>query len=139
MDAALPGGGFVEIRRRWLPWRLRKRGFEAGFPDFVSGADDLSGVALGLVMGLVWFLIGGLVLTVAVFAGEALLLVLLLIPLLAAARMVTVLPWVIEAVRGETVLGVAKVRGWRESEETMRAITAAYQRGEDPFPVRDAA
>ena len=69
----------------------------------------------------------------AVLAGEVFLLLILLLPLLAAARMFWLLPWIIEATNGDAVLGTVGVRGWGESEERIRAIAAGYQRGEDPF------
>jgi hypothetical protein len=44
-----------------------------------------------------------------------------------------VLPWIIEATNGDLLLGIDKVRGWRESSERIDEIAAAYRRGEDPF------
>jgi len=133
--SALDGRG-IDVDRRWLPWRLRKRKFDTSDANpfaFVDGADDLAGVAVGLVLGIVFLVFGGIILTVAVFASEALLLVLLLLPLFAAARMFWVLPWIIEARNGDTVLGVDRVRGWRDSEARIQEIATAYQQGRDPF------
>jgi hypothetical protein len=133
--AALDGRS-VEVRRRWLPWRLRKRDLGVrGDPEMVGipDADSLEGFAFGLVMALVWLLVGGIVLSITVLFGEALLLLLLLLPILAAGRMFWLLPWVIEASQGDVVLGLAKVRGWRDSEERIREIATAYQHGRDPF------
>lgn len=131
--AALDGRA-ITVRRRWVPWRPRKRQFE-GFNafDIVGGAEDpVSFIGL-LVLAIFLALFGGIVLTVAVLASEALLLVALLIPLLALARMLWILPWVVEATYGDTVLGTVPVRGWRDSEAQIQDIALAYQRGEDPF------
>jgi len=87
---------------------------------------------------VVLLLFGGIILTVVIFGFEALLLLALLIPLLALARIMWVLPWVIEATNGDTVLGRERVRGWHDSSERIREIAAAYQRGEDPFEPRPA-
>lgn len=128
-------GRAIEVRRRWLPWRLRKRKFNSGDLSLgvFDGVDDLGGLLFAVVFAIVVFLFGGIVLTVAIFASEALLLLLLLVPLFAAARMFWVLPWIIEATYEDQVLGMAKVRGWRDSEETIREIATAYQQGGDPF------
>ena len=131
--AALDGRA-IQVRRRWVPWRLRKRQFE-GFDafDIVGGADDpVSFIGL-LVLAIVLALFGGIILTLAVLASEALLLVALLIPLLAVARMLWILPWIVEATYGDTVLGTVPVRGWRDSQDQIHDIADAYQRGEDPF------
>lgn len=135
MLVAARDGRHLEVRRRWFPWKLRKRKLDIDFNPFgfIEGADDLAGVAFGLVAGIVLFLFGGLVLTFAVLAGEALLVLLLLVPLLAAARLVQVLPWIIEVEYGDEILGTVAVRGWRASEEKLQEVAAAYQRGEDPF------
>ena len=136
MLVSTPSGQAVNVQRRWLPWRLRKRDFGTGggLDSFdLPGFDDLAGFAVGLVMTIVWLLIGGLIISIAFLFGEALLLLLLVLPLLAVARMFWVLPWIVEATNGDAVLGVAKVRGWRDSEARIREIAAAYQRGQDPF------
>lgn len=137
MLVATLDGRQVEVRRRWLPWRLRKRKVDPGFSpfDMLGGADDLAGVAFGLVIGIVLFLFGGIVLTLAIFASEALLLLLLLVPLIAGLRIFWVLPWVIEATYGDETLGAQRIRGWRDSEDRIQAIATAYQQGRDPFAV----
>lgn len=130
-----PDGRHLEIRRRWLPWRLRKRRVDLDFNPLhtIDGADDLAGIAAGLVAGLVLFLFGGIILTVALFASEALLLLLLLVPLSAALRFFWVLPWIIEVTGGNETLGTERVRGWRGSEDRLREIAIAYEQGQDPF------
>jgi hypothetical protein len=130
-------GRAVEVRRQWLPWRLRPRKVDndALDPFGVIGGDDPAGLVISLLLALVLLLFGGIILTALIFGFEALLLLALLIPLFALARILWVLPWVIEARYGGTVLGLERVRGWRDSSERIREIAAAYQRGEDPFAV----
>jgi hypothetical protein len=133
--AALDGRA-IEVRRKWLPWRLRRRQVTIDPTDAINvldAADDLGSFAVSVVVAVVWVLFGGIVLTIALFASEALLLLLLLIPLFAAARFLLVLPWAIEAANGDTVLGVEQVRGWRDSSQRIREIAAAYELGQDPF------
>lgn len=132
--SALDGRG-IEVRRQWLPWRLRARRIDTdgSTPDFLSGVDSLEGLAFALVLSIVFLLFGGVILTVALLASEALVLLLLLVPALALARAFWVLPWIVEAADGDTVLGRVRVRGWRDSGERIRDVAAAYERGQDPF------
>ncbi|MBO9520797.1 MAG: hypothetical protein J7518_04590 [Nocardioidaceae bacterium] len=133
-------GRAVVVRRRWMPWRLRKRKVNPSNPLLaIDVADGVSGLLFSLVFGLVFALVIALFGSVILFGVEAVLLVALLIPLLAALRILWVIPWVVEATNGDTVLGVEKVRGWRDSGDRIREIAEAYQRGEDPFEVRDYA
>ena len=129
-------GRDVEVRRQWFPWRLRRRQVDTSDTnpfDFLDLNDGLEGIVFGLVLGLVFLLFGGIILTIAIFASEALVLLLLLVPLFAIARILWVLPWIIEVRNGDTLLGLERVRGWRDSTERIRDIAAAYERGQDPF------
>jgi hypothetical protein len=127
-------GRHLQVRRRWMPWRLRKRKVD---PEDALSAIDLSDGIAGLLFGIVFAIVLVLFGSLILFGVEAMLLIALLIPLLAALRILWVIPWVIEATYGDTVLGVEKVRGWRDSSERIRDLAAAYQRGEDPFEIRD--
>lgn len=126
-----------------MPWRFKRREMPNLFDNpfaLLDGADDLAGAAFALVMGIVLVIFGGVILSLVVFGGEAVLLLFLLIPVIVLARMFWVLPWVIEVTYGEDVIGLEKVRGWRASQERIRAIAAAYERGERQVPTRhDAA
>ena len=128
-------GRTIDVSRRWLPWRLRRRTISSdgvdpfAFLDF----DDLPTFVITLVVGLAVLVFGGIVATLAIFASEALLLLLLLVPLLVVARLLWIAPWVIEARSADTTLGLVKVRGWRGSQERIRDLAEAYRRGEDPF------
>lgn len=126
-------GRYIEVRRRWFPWRPRKRKIGAGDAlDVVTISGGLGGLVASLVFALVILLFGSLIL----FGVEAILLIALLVPILALARVLWVLPWVVEATRGDEILGVVKIRGWRDSEAAIRDIAAGYEHGEDPFVVR---
>lgn len=136
MEVTALDGRTVVVRRQWFPWRLRRRNIDLSDGDpfsLMDGGDGLEGIVFGLVLGLVLVLFGGIILTVALFASELILLLLLLAPLFALARLFWVLPWIIEATHDGTVLGLARVRGWRDSSERIRDIAEAYQRGQDPF------
>ena len=101
-------GRDVEVRRQWFPWRLRRRQVDTSDTnpfDFLDLNDGLEGIVFGLVLGLVFLLFGGIILTIAIFASEALVLLLLLVPLFAIARILWVLPWIIEVRNGDTLLG----------------------------------
>jgi hypothetical protein len=128
-------GRYITVRRRWVPWRLKKRDIDNPFGplSFIEGADDPISFVVMLAAGVAAFLFGGILLTALFFAGEALLLLLLLVPLFMLARVLWLLPWVIEATYGDAILGAVGVRGWRESEERIREIATAYQQGRDPF------
>jgi hypothetical protein len=126
-------GRAIEVRRRLLPWKPRLRDVDPGFVDLTDGADDPIGFVVMIVLGLVLSLVLAIILPFAVLASELLLVLALVVPLIVLARVFWMLPWIIEASNGDTVLGIDKVRGWRDSSERMREIAAAYERGQDPF------
>ena len=130
MQVTALDGRDIHVRRQWFPWRLRARVDPTDSPiadfDFVDGIE-------GIVFSLVLTLFGGVILLVAIFASEAILLVGLIIPILAIARILWVLPWVIAVTSGDALLGIDRVRGWRDSSERIRDIAAAYERGQGPF------
>lgn len=131
-------GRHIEVRRRWTLWRLRKRKYrnEDAFQRFwVLDLDGISGIVFSIVFGIVLLLVGGIVLTLAVLVSEVILLFLLLLPVLLVARVLWVLPWVIEATYGDEILGVVKVRGWRASSERIREIAEMYRTGGDPLAI----
>jgi hypothetical protein len=133
VNVTTPDGVSVTVRRQWLPWRLHRRDLgvhgdpdSLGFPE----VDSIEAAVVGVVMAVIWLLIGGLILSLTILFSETLLLLLLLLPLLAVARAFWVLPWVIEARTADQVLAREKVRGWRDSEERIGAVAAMYERGE---------
>jgi len=126
-------GRAIDVRRRWMPWKPQLHDVDAGFVDLTDGADDPIGFVVMIVLGLVASLVLAIILPFAVLASELLLVLVLLVPLIVLARIFWMLPWVIEVSNGDTVLGIQKVRGWRDSSERIREIAAAYERGQDPF------
>jgi len=130
--SALDGRGIV-VRRRWLPWKPGKMRVDPGWVDLTGGADDPVSFIVLVIGGFLAGIVLAVVLTFALLASEFLVVLGLLVPLFALARVFWVLPWIIEAHNGDTLLGLDKVRGWRDSENRIRDIAAAYQRGEDPF------
>jgi len=126
-------GRAIEVRRRWLPWKPRLRDVDPGFVDLTGGADDPVGFVVALVLGLVATVVLAALLPFAVLASEVLLVLALVVPLLVLARVFWMLPWIVEATNGDTLLGIDKVRGWRDSSDRIRDIAAAYERGQDPF------
>ena len=126
-------GRAIEVRRCWLPWKPRLRDVDPGFVDLTGGADDPVGFVVALVLGLVATVVLAALLPFAVLASEVLLVLALVVPLLVLARVFWMLPWIVEATNGDTLLGIDKVRGWRDSSDRIRDIAAAYERGQDPF------
>jgi len=127
--SALDGRG-IRVQRRWFPWRVKKRSFEgAADPTWLDIGDGIEGFVASLILLIVIVLFGGIIF----FGFEILVVAVLLVPLLALMRVFWVLPWTIEARNGDTILGIEKVRGWRDSADRIRDIAAAYERGQDPF------
>jgi len=133
MLVVAPDGRAVDVRRRLLPWKPRIRDVDPGFVDLTGGADDPLGFVLAVGLGLVASVVLAALLPFAILASEFLVVLALLVPLLVLARVFWMLPWVIEATNGDTLLGVDKVRGWSESSARIREIAAAFERGRDPF------
>jgi hypothetical protein len=133
MEVTALDGRAVELHRRWLPWKPRLREVDSGFVDLTGGTADPAGFVAALVIGVVVSVVLALLLPFAILASELLLVLALLVPLLVLARLFWMLPWILEARSGDTLLGIDKVRGWRDSSERIREIAAAYERGQDPF------
>jgi hypothetical protein len=128
-----PEGRAIDVRRRLLPWKPRLRSVEPGFVDLTGSADDPMGFVVGVALGLVATVVLAAILPFAILASEFLVVLALVVPLLVLARVFWMLPWIIEAANGDTLLGIDKVRGWRESSERIHDIAAAFERGQDPF------
>lgn len=105
-----PEGVKWTVRRRWLPWRpRRKMPDDWGFGDTsLTDGDDIISIVLNIA--LVVLLIPALVLALLV-AAEFLLL-LLLLPLWVLARSLFGTPWIIVIRRDHKVVGEEAVRGW---------------------------
>ncbi|RNL79133.1 hypothetical protein [Nocardioides marmorisolisilvae] len=126
--SAMDGRG-INVQRRWFPWKVKKRDVSGNALEAMDLTDGIEGIVFGLIFAILVVLFGSIIF----FGFELVVVLVLLIPILALLRVFWVLPWIVEATHGNELLGVEKVRGWRDSEERIRDIAAAYQRGEDPF------
>lgn len=105
-----PEGVKWTARRRWVPWRpRRKMPDEWGFGDasFTDG-DDIISIVLNIA--LVVLLVPALVLALLVTAEF--LLLLLLLPLWVLARSLFGTPWIIVVRRDRKIVSEEAVRGW---------------------------
>jgi hypothetical protein len=125
-----PSGTTWRVKRRWLPWRLRRRDPS----DFVDAA-DIGGSADDLLIGLAIF-VGVLLLIVlvpfiavlALLVAE-LLVLLLLLPFFVVLRAAAVARWPIEAWSGDKLVRAEAVRGWGSSHRRMLALVDDIRRG----------
>jgi hypothetical protein len=120
-----PSGAAWRIKRRWLPWRLRRRDPSdfTEVPDVGGGADadDLL-IGLAIFVGvLVLLVVVPFVAVLAVLVAE-LFLLLLLLPLFVVLRAATVARWPIEVWHGDHLVRAEAVRGWGSSHRRMVAL-----------------
>lgn len=110
------------VRRRWLPWRPRRRRFDTSeLADIASGFDDIVWFVVILVAALV---VLPVVVLVTVFVAE-LLLVFLLVPVIVIVRALLTRCWPIEVARGRMIVHAESVKGWSASQERMMELTEA--------------
>ncbi|MFW6773274.1 hypothetical protein ACOACO_03245 [Nocardioides sp. CPCC 205120] len=129
MDVVDPRGRQVRVRRRLLPWRPRRRvGYEPAQPDWIG--DDLAGLVLGVVVGLVvlplLLLTGVLVLEVALF--------LLVLPLYWLTRVVLRRPWTVDVLVERRAVHSEAVRGWRASGDLVASLAERVRHGDLVLP-----
>ena len=109
------------VRRRWLPWRPRRKmpdGWDLGGASF--DGDDVVSMVINIVMLVV--IIPTLVL--ALLVAVEFLLLLLLLPLWVLARSLFGAPWIIVVRRDGRILGEEAVRGWTASGRRIAQIAA---------------
>jgi hypothetical protein len=111
------------VRRRWLPWRPRRRRFDtSAVADVATGfVDDVEWFVIVLVAVLV---VLPVVLLLTVFVAE-LLLVLLLLPVFVIASALVRRRWPIEVARGRMIVHTESVKGWSASRERMMELADA--------------
>ncbi|MGZ4436733.1 MAG: hypothetical protein ACXVW6_03790 [Nocardioidaceae bacterium] len=123
MHVTTGDGRRLRIGRRWLPWRPRPREFDGPVDSFdLIGGDDPVSFALSIVLALALTLLAPLIAVVVLLTGE-LLLALLLVPLVAAVRVLLRRPWLVEVRDGRTLLSAEPVVGWRASGERIRELS----------------
>jgi hypothetical protein len=131
-----PAGQTWRVKRRWLPWRLRRRKPE-DFLDVPSGL-DVDDLIIGLAIFVGLLLIAVLlpvVLVLAIVVAE-LLLLLLLLPVFVIMRAAFVARWPIEAWHGDRLVWSEAVRGWGSSRRRMLEVADGIRLGSPPVPAR---
>jgi len=112
-------GRALRIGRRWLPWRPRPRDFSG--VDIGMPGDDLGGVGLSIVLGIVPMLLAPVILLVLVLTGEVVVAIALL-PLAVLTRVLLRRPWLVEVRQHRHLLHSEKVVGWRPSGQRIREL-----------------
>ncbi|UUW92344.1 hypothetical protein ABFU82_00250 [Nocardioides sp. WV_118_6] len=120
-----PQGRTWRVTRRWVPWRLRRRKVD---PDLLVGGDDPISCLVVFVVGLV---VLPLLLIVVVFALEALLLALLL-PVVALARVWFGRSWWVEARIGFRPHWEEEAGDWAASRLRIHALARSIENGDAP-------
>lgn len=107
-----------KVKRRWLPWRLRRRDLsDAG--DFATGVDADDDV-IGLTLIVIFVLLPIVGVVIILFFELALLL--LLIPFLILIRILLRRPWPIEVWKGKRLMEQESVKGWAASSERVHDL-----------------
>lgn len=133
-----PSGETWRIKRRWLPWRLRKRDLDIQ-PDGGSGIDGGDDLVIGLVVFIMMLLVvlfAPVVAVLAIFVAE-LMLLLLFLPLFVVLRAAFVARWPIEAWHGKKLVHAEAVRGWGTSHRRMVELADNVRLGSWPVPSPD--
>lgn len=116
------------VTRRWTPWRWRLRKLDTAGDGWDLGGDDLLGaIVIGLIAAIVLPVVA-----VAVVAGVEFLLLLLLAPLVALARVALGRHWTVEARRGWTAWWEEPSGDWRASGRRIREVADEIERGRPP-------
>lgn len=122
-----PSGTSWRVKRRWLPWRLRRRR-DVDLDVPVLDADDLVAALVIFVVVVVVVVFFPVILVLAVFVAE-LFLLLLLLPIFVLLRALFVARWPLEAWSGDVLVHAEAVRGWGDSVRRMHEIGDEIRRG----------
>lgn len=122
-----PSGQTWRVTRRWVPWRRRLKGAIDMMPSLPSGDDPIS-LAISAIL-LILFLP---VIVLVLLSGIELLLVLLIVPFAALAKVLFGQQWIIEARRGWSPWWEAQAGDWRQSGQAIRDVATAIERGTLP-------
>jgi len=132
-----PAGETWRIKRRWLPWRPRKRS-----PDALADVADVGDLGGDFVVGLIIFVVVlgvlvflPIVFVLAIFVAE-LFVLLLLLPVFILLRAGFVARWPTEAWRGDSLIHAEAVRGWGRSRQRMQEIVDGIRLGSPPSSAR---
>ncbi len=124
-----PEGRTWRVTRRWVPWRRRLRTPDSGPVDGLNGLGD---DPISAIIAIVLLILALPFIILTLFVAFEFVLLLLLIPVAALARVVLGAHWTVEARRGFTIWWDAPSGDWRESGERIRAVAAAIQEGQLP-------
>jgi hypothetical protein len=137
-----PQGERWQVRRKWVPRKLRWRGKDRDLPEgLMDGAELLSlgddlpvvGVIAAVIAALVFGIALVLFIVPALIFLLELLLVLALISLGVAGRVLFGRPWTVEAQRaGSDEAFEWKVRGWRASDAKVAEVADQLEAGLTP-------
>ncbi|MCL8251061.1 hypothetical protein AERO_06675 [Aeromicrobium fastidiosum] len=116
-----PSGATWRVKRRWLPWRLRRRDPErlADVADAGGGSPDDLLIGLAIFVGVIVLVVVVPFIAVLAIMVAELLLLLLLLPLFVLLRAAAVARWPVEAWRADRLVLAEAVRGWRTSHRRM--------------------
>jgi hypothetical protein len=125
-----PDGLTWRVRRRWLPWRLRRREPEVDPGPTGGGPEDL---VVGVVVALLALLVP--VVLVVVFAAFEALLLLVLLPFALLGRVLLGRRWTVEVRRGWTPWWEEQADDWSTAGVRIHALAEEIRRGAVPLQV----
>lgn len=122
-----PDGQVWRVRRRWLPWRQRRR--DVDFVDLSDFADDpvtwIALIVVSIVLAPVL-----IVLAAVLIAGLEFLLLLLVLPVAVLARVLFGRRWCVEVRRGRRLHQEVVGGDWQRSGLLVRDLASQIERGE---------
>ncbi|BDY31497.1 hypothetical protein [Mycolicibacterium mageritense] len=124
-----PDGAKWTVRRRWLPWRPRRKmpdDWDLGDASF--DGDDI----FSIVMNVLLLVLLIPVLILALLVAAEFLLLLILLPLWVLARSLFGTPWIIVVRRDRKIVAEEAVRGWGASGARIDQLKAVIAAGEAP-------
>jgi hypothetical protein len=130
VKARTPAGQVWRVGRRWVPWRRRLKGSLDSVPDL--GLGPLGDDPISAVIGVIVLIIALPFILVALVAGAEFLLVLLLMPVAALARVLLGRHWTVVARRGWKAWWEEPSGDWRESGDRIHQLADAIGRGHVP-------
>lgn len=121
-----PNGRAWTVRRRWLPWRPRRRNFDTS--DALSALSDVGDLLWFAAIVFLVLVVLPVVLLVTVLVAE-ILLVLLLVPIFVLVRAGLTRRWPIEVIRDGRVVRLESVKGWAASSQRLEQLRADVRHG----------
>ncbi|WP_300678596.1 hypothetical protein [Nocardioides sp.] len=124
-----PSGQTWRVHRRWVPWNPKARKLKpdrdlTSILDGIDGVDDLAGLALALVLGLLFVLLAPILILV-MLTGVEFILILAVLPFAIVGRMFFGKRWWVQVRRGRTLEREEMVGDWAASGQAVRDIAKA--------------